>query len=72
MTDQAGTVRRTVIGGCLDCFGSDVHWQGDDAENAAAEHHAATGHKTWSDCMTTTRWGCDQGVEALHQAMTAP
>jgi hypothetical protein len=44
----------TCQGGCFDCGRS---WEGKNTLAVAARHYDATGHNTWVDTITTTRYG---------------
>ncbi len=48
---------RDLKAGCFDCFGSDAHWFGPNAQGVAAKHHDSTGHSTWVDVRMTVYYG---------------
>jgi hypothetical protein len=48
---------RDVMAGCFQCWGSDMHWHGNNAQAVAARHHDSTGHETWVDVAMTIRYG---------------
>jgi hypothetical protein len=51
------SVARDVVAGCFDCWGSDGHWHGANAQGVAARHHYATGHQTWADVSLSVIYG---------------
>jgi hypothetical protein len=51
------SVARDVIAGCFQCWGSEGHWIGPNAQGVAARHHYATGHETWADVNMSIRYG---------------
>jgi hypothetical protein len=50
-------VARLVNAGCFDCSGSDMKWNGPQAQGTAALHHDQTGHETWADVTMLVRYG---------------
>jgi hypothetical protein len=50
-------VGHSVNAGCFQCWGSDAHWTGKNAQGVAARHHDATGHQTWADVYMTVKYG---------------
>lgn len=57
-------VGRDVTAGCFDCWGSDGHWRGKNAQGVTARHHDATGHQTWVDVYMTVTYGGDKSPKA--------
>lgn len=53
------TYSRDLNAGCFQCWGSDGHWHGPNAQGLAARHHDATGHQTWVDVYMSIRYGAD-------------
>ncbi len=51
------TYSRVLVGGCFDCWGSDGHWFGPNAQGVAARHHDKTGHITWVDVTMSIKYG---------------
>jgi hypothetical protein len=55
---------RTVIAGCFDCWGSEIRWEGPNAQGVAAQHHDKYGHRTWVEVHMTIYYGGDgEGAE---------
>ena len=52
-------IARDLVAGCFQCWGSDGHWFGNNAQGVAARHHDATGHTTWVDVSMSIRYGHD-------------
>jgi len=50
-------IGREVRAGCFDCFGSELKWNGKNAQGVAAKHHDATGHETWVEVFMNIRYG---------------
>lgn len=51
---------RSVMAGCFECWGSEAHWFGQNAQGVAARHHDATGHATWADIAMSVFYGEDK------------
>lgn len=60
-------VGRDVMAGCFQCWGSDAHWKGPNAQGVAARHHDATKHDTWVDVYMTVRYGRNVGQDQLEK-----
>ncbi len=48
---------RDLRAGCFECYGTDAHWFGPNAQGVAARHHDKTGHETWVDVALSIRYG---------------
>jgi hypothetical protein len=48
---------RDVNAGCFQCKGSEMIWNGKNAQGVAARHHDATGHQTWCDVYMSITYG---------------
>lgn len=57
MSGRRYGVVRDVMAGCFECYGSEAHWRGGNAQGVAARHHDATGHTTWCDVTMMIRYG---------------